>query len=85
MGRTFKTMNDLHKPGMDRIGFQDLITEQLAWWDTYQTAAGVWTQRSAGADNSVVRGTGEAVFHLKTRDESARERPPRIPAVKEDI
>ena len=43
-----KTMNDLHKPGMDRIGFQDLITEQLAWWDTYQTAAGVWTQRSAG-------------------------------------
>ena len=33
---------------MDRIGFQDLITEQLAWWGTYQTAAGVWTQRSAG-------------------------------------
>lgn len=28
------TMNDLHKPGLDQIGFQDLITDQMAWWDT---------------------------------------------------
>jgi len=27
------TMNDLHKPALDGIGFQDLITEQMAWWD----------------------------------------------------
>lgn len=28
------TMDDLHKPGLDGIGFQDLIVEQMAWWDT---------------------------------------------------
>lgn len=29
-----KTMDDFHKPALDAIGFQDLITEQMAWWDT---------------------------------------------------
>ena len=29
-----KTMDDFHKPSMDEIGFQDLITDQMAWWDT---------------------------------------------------
>jgi len=29
-----KTMDDLHKPGLDGIGFQDLITDTMAWWDT---------------------------------------------------
>ena len=29
-----KTMNDFHKPQLDEIGFQDLITDQMAWWDT---------------------------------------------------
>lgn len=29
-----KTMDDLHKPALDQIGFQDLITDQMAWWDT---------------------------------------------------
>ena len=29
-----KTMNDLHKPALDEIGFQDLITDQMAWFDT---------------------------------------------------
>ena len=28
-----KTMDDLHKPIFDRIGFQDLIVEQMAWFD----------------------------------------------------
>lgn len=28
-----KTMDDLHKPIFDRIGFQDLMVEQMAWWD----------------------------------------------------
>ena len=27
-------MDDLHKPIFDRIGFQDLIVENMAWWDT---------------------------------------------------
>lgn len=26
------SMDDLHKPEFDRIGFQDLIQERLAWW-----------------------------------------------------
>lgn len=28
------SINDLHQPDFDRIGFQDLMTEQLAWFDT---------------------------------------------------
>ena len=31
------TMDDLHKPGLDNIGFQDLVTEQLHWADTVAT------------------------------------------------
>lgn len=27
------SMDDLHKPGYDRIGFQNLPTSQMAWWD----------------------------------------------------
>ena len=40
-------MNDLHKPQLDEIGFQDLITEQMAWWDTTWNGT-QWVQRSAG-------------------------------------
>lgn len=29
-----KTMDDFHKPQLDGIGFQELITDQMAWWDT---------------------------------------------------
>lgn len=29
-----KTMNDWHKPAFDQIGFQNLITDQIASWDT---------------------------------------------------
>lgn len=28
------TMNDLHKPSLDAIGFQDLLTEEIAAWST---------------------------------------------------
>lgn len=28
------TLNDLHVPGLDGIGFQNLMIEQFAWWDT---------------------------------------------------
>lgn len=28
------TMDDLHKPALDGIGFQELITENMAWWAT---------------------------------------------------
>lgn len=43
-----KTMDDLHKPMLDEIGFQDLITEQMAWWSTQQSNSGEWIQKSAG-------------------------------------
>lgn len=42
-----KTLDDLHKPNLDEIGFQDLITEQMAWWDTKGESGG-WVQKSAG-------------------------------------
>jgi hypothetical protein len=29
-----KTMNDLHKPQLDAIGYQDLVTDQMAWFDS---------------------------------------------------
>ncbi|MCM1042451.1 MAG: hypothetical protein NC396_08525 [Bacteroides sp.] len=34
------SMDDLHKPGLDGIGFQDLITETAAWWDTQLRISG---------------------------------------------
>ncbi len=47
-----KTINDLHKPALDSIGFQELITEQMAWQSTgiEYTAIHdtVETQKSAG-------------------------------------
>ncbi|UCS96043.1 MAG: major capsid protein [Microviridae sp.] len=42
-----KTLDDLHKPQLDAIGFQDLITERMAWWDTQYTN-GVPTYRTVG-------------------------------------
>lgn len=43
-----KTMNDFHKPALDEIGFQNLITDQMAWWDTLNVSATSQTFRSAG-------------------------------------
>lgn len=43
-----KTMNDLHKPALDEIGYQDLITDQMAWFDTQVNSAGVVTYSTAG-------------------------------------
>ena len=42
-----ENMDELHKPGLDGIGFQELITEQMAWWDT-NNELGVWVMKSAG-------------------------------------
>ena len=28
------TMDDIHKPELDGIGFQDLMAEQMCWWNT---------------------------------------------------
>ena len=43
------TMDDLHKPALDGIGFQDLITEQMDWREAQQkNAAKTLTRYSAG-------------------------------------
>ena len=43
-----ETMNDWHKPALDGIGYQDLITDQMAFWDTEVTEGNQKTFRSAG-------------------------------------
>lgn len=42
------SINDLHQPDFDRIGFQDLMTEQLAWWDTVINVRGELSRTSVG-------------------------------------
>lgn len=42
-----KTMNDLHKPALDGIGFQELLTKQMAGWDSELTPTGE-VKKSAG-------------------------------------
>ncbi len=43
-----KTLEDLHSPELDGIGFQDLIAEQMAWWTTSGDEAGVITKQAVG-------------------------------------
>ena len=43
-----KNMNDFHKPALDEIGFQDLVTDQLAWFDSVTNTNGDVTYSSAG-------------------------------------
>lgn len=43
-----KSMNDFHKPALDAIGYQDLITDQMAWQDTVVEDDGGLTFSSAG-------------------------------------
>lgn len=42
------TFNDLHKPQLDQIGFQNLITDQMAWFDTTLQSATARTYKRAG-------------------------------------
>lgn len=42
------SMDDYHKPALDGIGFQDLIAERAAWWDTRLYSGGVESRRSLG-------------------------------------
>jgi hypothetical protein len=44
-----KTLNDLHKPHLDAIGYQDLVTEQMVWSDSeYDSDTNIVTHKSAG-------------------------------------
>ena len=35
------TMDDLHKPALDGIGYQDLMNEQRAWWTALQSETSI--------------------------------------------
>lgn len=35
-----ETMDDLHKPALDGIGFQDLLTNRMAWWTISNLSVG---------------------------------------------
>lgn len=43
-----ETMNDLHKPELDGIGMQELLTDEMAAWDTDVAADGTVSYKSAG-------------------------------------
>lgn len=43
-----ESMDDFHKPHLDEIGFQELITDQMAWWDTSIDVSGNLVTKSAG-------------------------------------
>lgn len=44
-----KTMDDLHKPALDGIGFENLLQERGAWWGTYyDTMNSTWVKLAAG-------------------------------------
>lgn len=43
-----ETLDDLHKPNLDGIGFQELITEEMAAWDTVVNEDGTVEYKSAG-------------------------------------
>lgn len=43
-----RSLDDLHKPEFDRIGFQNLITDQMAGWDTRVVAETELATKTAG-------------------------------------
>ena len=58
----FQTLDDIHKPALDGIGYQDSLNWQRAWWDdTYmarnnrlQTAAGKTARVHCNWDNTTL-------------------------------
>lgn len=44
----FKSLDDLHKPTLDRIGFEDLILERAAWFGRSQNSTGAYQELSGG-------------------------------------
>jgi len=41
-------IDELHKPSLDEIGFQETSTEQICWWDTKWDGLTTWQQNSMG-------------------------------------
>lgn len=44
----WETMNDVHKPALDMIGYQDLTMEKAAWWTEEHSSDTEYTQKSIG-------------------------------------
>lgn len=44
----WETLNDIHKPPLDMIGFQDLTLEKAAWWTEEHMSDTEFTQKSVG-------------------------------------
>ena len=42
------TLDDLHKPALDAIGFQDLTTDKLVWWGARLTGPNQITKVTVG-------------------------------------
>lgn len=42
------SIDDLHKPQLDGIGFQDLLVEQFAWWNTQISGSTITNRDAAG-------------------------------------
>ena len=42
------TLEDLHKPALDGIGFENLLQERMAWWGTYYNHNGDLIKLAAG-------------------------------------
>lgn len=47
-----ETMDDIHKPQLDNIGFQELLTDEMAAWDTNVISTGVEEFHSVGKQPS---------------------------------
>lgn len=43
----FDNMDDLHKPALDGIGYQDSVNGERAWWSDYYNASGTEPQKTA--------------------------------------
>lgn len=67
-----KTMNDFHKPALDQIGFQDLITDQFAWWDTRLTSQAseptYWSAGKTPAWMNYMTATNKVLGNFAIRD-----------------
>ena len=58
-------MNDLHKPALDGIGFQELMTEQMAWWDVHITNGGFEGEGGCSTPAPAFAGVTNSVFRVK--------------------
>lgn len=42
------SIDDIHKPGLDGIGYQDLLGERMAWFDAHENNLGEWERTKIG-------------------------------------